>query len=384
MVVPPLVDSVPLPSEDSAPLPVGQEQEESELLRQELESLRIRQEDFEKTEDLAETVRLQTEALELEREKLEKRKTELRSGGYRFFNRAVPVPPNASRSQNAESQIIQDSQSNSWRWIATEVQSEVFTQLASSLDVSGTEMDLDFVLLAVSEDGVNELGLTGLFRDGASFRTLGDLGFSTAGLSLGFKGVQLDFSAEKLLAHSRVVSAPFVRVLSGQEFRFESVDEVPVESTVVSDGISQTSFQFRRVGLRFNGTASAIASRASFELNVESGSVGDAGTNGVPSFRTDSSSVSGFLEWARWSLVAGLVVDSETERKGFLSRSSQSTSDLLLVFVRPRLNFPSETPPPLPSSPVGIGLKWADDPMLLPPFGDSSSDDFMRALPVFD
>lgn len=335
---------------------------------------------------LAEQARIASELIESERleltaaqEKFEEQRTRLLSGFYVFGNRVAPEPPSAVSQESSDSQISKDASSNSWRWISTEIQGGVFLELARSLDIGGSEMDIDFVFVAVAQRALNDLGFTGLFRDGASYHALADLGFSASGLTLGFNSVAASISAQRLRSASRVVSSPFVRTLSGSRFSFDSVEKLPVSTTTFSDSVTEQSYTYRDIGLRVSGSAVELASQVAFSFDVAIGSVLEYEREEAPAFRENSAQVSGFLSWGRWSLVSGLRVESESKTKGIFSRASEQSSDMLLVFARPRLSFPAGSPPPLPASDY-LGLKFTEDHLLLPPL--HGYDDPLRALPV--
>ena len=369
---------------DAEPIPL--ESEEQIKLREELDVLRESVLEFEEQAATQEALDARLASIEHQEQQFEERKNSLATGFHVFLNRIAPAPPVLRDGESDNSQIILDPESNSWRWIANEIDTAIFQNLASTIDVPSTELDLDFVLLAVAEDGVKELGLTGLFRDGSSFRTLFDLGFSTSGLTLGFDGISTTINFRNLSTHSRVVSAPFVRAVSGRPFRFESVEEFPIPQTTVVDNVTRQSFEYRSIGLTFNGTVHALNSELRLNLVVETGSVTDSEFETAPVFRNNTANVSGKLAWSRWSLIGGLRVDSGSTRKGIFSRSRESSSDLLLVFVRPRKEFPNTSPPPLPSH-ESLGLRFHDH-SLLPPFPSSSVFSSglrpLQALPVPD
>lgn len=382
------VEEAPLPLspeiQDDSPVEVALEPpqaEEVSKLEDELEKMKLELSELKVLKETKETIDAAAASLSLDREKFEKRKKALRSGSFTFRNREVPPVPSATQQGASDSQIQVDLPTNSWRWIATEVQSEIFANLGLAIDFPSTEFDLDFVLLAVSSEGVKSFGLTGLFRDGASFRTLADLGFSFSGLTLGFQGLQAGVDAEYLRANSRILSAPFVRASAGVPFSFESVREVPIQRSIIVEGVRETSFEYRPIGLTFNGVVSVVSGQASFSLEIENGTFTESTVEFAPIFQTTSANVRGLLTWGQWSAVAGLKVESETIRKGFLSKRDSDTSELLIVFVRPRLNFPAAIPPPLPPNEY-LGLKFSDH-LLLPSIDENERFSIpLRALPV--
>jgi len=267
---------------------------------------------------------------------LEEEEVKKESGTYRFVNRRVPVFDN-TLSPSTSVSVLVDGSDNRWVWFGKPEDNDQLLSLAIAIDTPVEQLDLDFVLVSVSHERLKRYGLTAIFAEGASVFTAAELGFDIFTGSLALGNISLGASFQNAVAGSWIVSSPQIRTAFGEPFAFESGNEVPIESTVVSDGVVSSDFTYRSVGLGFSGEVAKVGNRIDARIRFTNSLIVDGSRElSAPEFQTQSATLRGFLEWHRWSLFAALKVDAESLRKGIFSKRSSKTEDLLLVFIRPR------------------------------------------------
>jgi len=267
---------------------------------------------------------------------------------YRFLNRDVPGAPfdrvqnNAGKPDEHGVEISVDKGANAWVIRGPIVEVEQMMSIAQGLDLEQDQLDLDFVLVALSEDYVRSWGVTALFKDGASYLSAFNLDVSGLSLTLSHGASSITFNAQDSNTFARVVSSPVVRAVTGEKWEFSADTQVPVPTLQRSEGVVSTAYEYRKVGLGLSGTI-ARAPRGQYRMHLEqrNGTVDTPGKDSTvpPQLREQVLQTSAVLDVARWSCVGGVRSwQSETE-KGFFGKSVKETQELLLVFCRPRFQL---------------------------------------------
>jgi|GEM_PF-3822054 len=283
-----------------------------------------------------------------------------------FLNRPVPDLSALSSGENVNPDsfnIIVDKTSNAWIVQGNDEFIESMRSFVERLDVKSQILDLDFLLVAVRESKLREMGLQGLMREGANFLDSVDLEFDKFGLSLGLSDVRLDFNFGRKNDDVSVVSLPVVRAFTGVPFVFKNVEEVPVSTVSRQDGIETTSYDFKEVGLMFSGEVNVVGQKLHLALNGENGSFAQSRLPDAlipPIFRKSSFQTQSFVTWNSWTVMAGMIVERSSVVRGLLSKKKESSRDLLLVFVRPRFQLK-----PIPRA-IPVGFDAVDDPQKHP------------------
>lgn len=364
----------------STPSPVEVKKDETAQLKAQLDAISKTVSEYKRTED-EQNARLQH--AEEEKQRLQAqldKKNEVMTFAVPFLNR--PVLPlsalSSSEAINTDSfNIIVDKLSNSWIVKGNQEFIDSTVELVKRLDQSPQTLDLDFLVVAINEEKIRRLGLTGMFQDGASYLNSIDLTFDTFGLNLALGNTNLTLDFQHTDEETFVVTLPVERVTTGAQFEFGNVDRIPIQTLTVSDGISQSGFDYKSVGLTFKGQLNKVSERYYLELDHSVGSVvGEYTSSAPPVFRESSSRSQAFVELNMWSVMSGMMVERSTWSRGILSRKKSNTRDLVLVFVRPRDQLRA-IPKAIPCLPD------ADVHPLLPPLEDSfpSLDGYIEVTP---
>ncbi|BCU78891.1 hypothetical protein [Luteolibacter sp. LG18] len=267
---------------------------------------------------------------------------------YVFQNRDVPPAPFdrantiGARPDDRGVEISVDHGSNSWLIRGPVIYVEQVMSIAKGLDIVQDQLDVDFLLIALSEDYVRSWGLSVLMRDGASYLSAFQLEPSGLSLTLSHDAFSLTFSAEDSTGSVRVVSAPVVRAVTGEKWEFSADTQVPVPTLQRSEGVVSTAFEYRKVGLGLSGTLNkAPGGKYRAHIEQRNGTVDlapkDAST--PPQLREQVLKTSAVLEPGRWSCIGGVRSWRVEQEKGFFGKTDKETQELLLVFARPRFQL---------------------------------------------
>lgn len=196
---------------------------------------------------------------------------------------------------------------------------------------------------------------------------------------LGNGGLTLDLSADKLaLALSviadgsvvEVMQRPHVQLFQGVSSKIESIEEVPIPSTSVSQGISQTSIQYRKVGLQLDVTPFFLGSdRLRLAINQTNGLVGQivkiAG-NEIPIIQSQSVSTSVELSVGQTVILGGVTTYRNRIARGLLRNTKEVSEGSLYVVISTYYDVPKAVPvsaAPLPAD-LRDSRDWIDSQLL--------------------
>lgn len=298
------------------------------------------------------------------------------SGIYTFERRNVPPPPFGNSPSDPDGlRIAVDQVTNSWLFRGPWPDVEQAKRMASALDQAQAEIDLDFVLLAVSEDVVKSWGFGVQFREGASW--LSALGLEYSGATLTIASGDWSFTADLRDASSgvRLLSSPVVRCMTGEPFNFATDQQVPVESLSRSEGVVTSAFEYRPIGLGLSGVVRQAGDRFRLQLLQRNGAVdalAETTEGQPPTLREQQLETVLQLELDRWACAGGVRSWRDESGKGLLGRRKDESQDLLLVFVRPRVSLASSPAwpagrPDLDPALTDLGPLPGPDGSLLPP-----------------
>ena len=282
---------------------------------------------------------------------------------YTFKNRPVPPPPFGRAESGLGSsadrrglELSVDSGANSWILRGSPQQVEQLKRIASIVDVEQTELDLDFLLIAVSEDWLRSIGVSAAYQEGAAWLPSFSLDASGASLRIASDAFSIDVSAQASNSSARLVSSPVVRCVTGEPWQFSADQQIPVAALQRSEGVVSTSYNYQSIGLGFSGTVQKAGPKGAYRLNLNqrNGNVENTVKDATapPAFRSQMLQTSLVIELGRWSCIGGVSSWSIEKQKKLFGASEKEAQDLLLIFVRPRdsLNvapraYPVGTPP---------------------------------------
>lgn len=268
-------------------------------------------------------------------------------GAYLFRNRPVPEPP-FGRGQSSIGtgpdarglELSLDPGANAWIMRGPPQEVEQVKRIAAFIDHAQTEIDLDFVLVAVSNDWLRRIGFAASYQNGASWIDAFSLGAEGPTLRIASGDFVLNVDAEAANNSARLVSAPVVRCITGEPWEFAADQQVPVASLTRSEGVVSTGYEYQRVGLGFQGVLYKAGPESSFRLSIDqrNGSVEGSGEASEipPRLKEQSLKSSLVVELGRWSCIGGVTSWKTEKTKRLLGYSESEEQELLLVFVRAR------------------------------------------------
>jgi hypothetical protein len=302
-------------------------------------------------------------------------------GVYVFRNRPVPPPPfdkNGSATggglpDSRGLQLAVDLGVNAWIMRGPPLEVDQAKRIAEFVDLEQSELDLDFVLIAVSDAWLSRFGIAASYEAGAPWATAITLGGAGGNLRV----TSGQFSAVVDMEHSdsslRLVSSPVVRCVTGEPWEFAADEQVPISSVARSEGVVSTGYVYQKIGLGFSGIVHKAGPNGAYRLTVtqRNGSVdtGDTGKDSPPRLKSQDLASSLVVEVGRWSCLGGVSSWRIEKEKHLFGTSDSEGRELLLVFVRARdaldvapQAYPVGQPPRSPG--------WGVQPWDLPPDGN--------------
>lgn len=227
------------------------------------------------------------------------------------------------------------------------------------------------------------------------FDLVAALGAVTGGntvLELAPGGLTLDVSVDRVAAALRVIADggvvevvqnPYVRLVDGQAAKVESIQEVPVPQIVVSQGVSQQSIDFRKVGLQLDVMPAFFAQdRLRLTVVQTNGVVGSkvkVGDAEVPIIQSQTVSSVAEMQVGQTLVLGGVRTVRKTTERGLFGKKDQQSEGALYVVISTYTDEPKAVPVDRPSleapggfAPVPLSVP-AEDPAgwikgeLLPP-----------------
>jgi type II secretory pathway component GspD/PulD (secretin) len=207
-------------------------------------------------------------------------------------------------------------------------------------------------------------------------------------------GVTLDLSADKLAGALAVVcdgsvieviQRPHVQLFHGVPAKIESIEEVPIPSTAVSQGVAQTSIEFRKVGLQLDVTPYFLAGDA-LRLNVvqSNGLLGQLvriGENEVPVIQSQTVASTVQLSIGQTVVLGGVTTYRNRIVRGLLTNKTERTEGGLYVILSTYYDVPKALPVAsigVPSDPAE-SREWIADQILPLKGWKKEERDFLRA-----
>jgi len=250
------------------------------------------------------------------------------------------------------------------------------------LDVEALEAFCDAWILFVRGERVRDFEAALEYGGGGFGGALSSDGFGVS-VPLGVLRGRLDILASNGVLE--VVDRPQLRLSSGYKAEVSTGDEIPFPSTVVSNGIAQTSITFKRVGLSFGVKPLFLdGHRVRLEVDAENGLVGATQKIGeieVPSISKQSVSAAATLGFDEAMVIGGLESVRREKRFGLLGQSERQYAGRLYVAIMLRSGYPKARPVIGPAPGLGIevpgvvGSPGRFGESLLPPRGWFDSPD---------
>ncbi|QJE98883.1 hypothetical protein [Luteolibacter luteus] len=261
---------------------------------------------------------------------------------FSFVNRIVPSIDvlRAEVAAAADFSVLVDQRANAWILRAPADVMEEYSKVVQALDVRPDQVDMDFLLVAVSQDRVASLGLSGLLNSGAPHLEGVSLVFEPSGLNLRVGSSSLNLEIDKGREAVHVVTLPVVRAVAGEPFKLDSVDEIPIAQSTYRDDVETRSYEYRKVGLGISGGIVRVGASMVLSLKQSNGSVVRESAE-APTFRTSTTETVAWLQPGEWTVVSGLTMERRVWRRGFLERKDDQEKDLVLLFARARTSVGS-------------------------------------------
>lgn len=205
--------------------------------------------------------------------------------------------------------------------------------------------------------------------------TLGGGIFKSA---LAIDRLQLSFNASASRGIIEIVDQPYMQLLHGEKSQISTVEEIAIPTTTVSQGISETSIDFRKVGLTIDVLPWFLdKDRVRLKFDQSNGVVGATRSiagNDIPELSTQTLSTSAELRMGQVIVLGGVESSEREKRRGWLTKKDERKLGHLYIVAAIYSTIPKAQPvidlapdfPLHPRKPPRDRRPWADGVELLP------------------
>lgn len=310
----------------------------------------------------------------------------LRWGRYRFQHRDAPDQTVFAEWSTFSATVVVDPISDEVVIRGPESVVDAFLQWCKAADLVPNSCAVHAWTIYVDQSVQKGWDLIGAIRAVSDSSFTAEVGDGGITLDLGVEHLQAALLAIADGTVVEVVQNPFVRLVDGSKATIESIQELPVPEAVLSNGVSQTSIKFRKVGLQLNITpAFRSLDRVSLDVAQTNGVVGAPVTiegNEIPVVESQTVSSRVDLKVGETVVLGGVRTFRNRRVKGILRNITEKSEGALYVVLSTSYDAPKAQPvtsisPPLfgepwvapvpggvPIPPAG---EWIDGQLLPPP-----------------
>jgi hypothetical protein len=145
-----------------------------------------------------------------------------------------------------------------------------------------------------------------------------------------------------------VVQNPYVRLTHLKPAIIEAISEFPVPQTTVSNGLAQTSIEFRKVGLQFSVSPRFLGgNRVALDVTQKNGVVGnpvEIGGNEIPVVDTQTVSSTVELDIGQGIVLGGVKTSRLRHSKGLLRDKVEASNGVFYVVLSTTSEIPKARP----------------------------------------
>jgi hypothetical protein len=288
---------------------------------------------------------------------------------YRFQHREPPEAGQIQIAQSVDAALTVDRFSRSVGISGTVEGVELVTRYLEAIDVVPGSCAVQSWAVYVDKSAQKGFDLVAALlavSAGETTATLGEGGL-TLNLNVDRVSVALDAIADGSAVE--VVQRPHVQLQHGVTAKIESLQEVPIPSTAVSQGIAQTSVEYRKVGLQLE-VVPYFLGNDQLRLGVmqNNGLIGQnvrIGENEVPVIQSQMVSSSVQMTVGQTVVLGGVATYRERLVRGLLRNVKEVSEGSLYVIISTYHDVPKAVPVDLPQ------MSGPDvPPPLIPPFDD--------------
>lgn len=317
---------------------------------------------------------------------------------YRFLHRDAPDQGVFSSWNGVGATVIVDPVSDEVAIRAPESVVDAFLQWCKAADLVPNSCAVHAWTIYVDQSVQKGWDLVSAIRSVTDSSFSAEVGDGAITLDLGVDHLQAALLAIADGTVVEVVQNPFVRLVDGSKASIESIQELPVPEAVLSNGISQTSIKFRKVGLQLNITPSFRSlDRVSLDVTQTNGVVGAPVTiegNQIPVVESQTVSSRVDLKVGETVVLGGVRTFRNRRVKGLLRNITERSEGALYVVLTTSYDAPkalpvTSLPPPtfgqpwVPAVPGGVPIpsasKWIDGQLLPPPNWQDEETEFLHS-----
>ncbi len=161
------------------------------------------------------------------------------------------------------------------------------------------------------------------------------LGGGVFSASAGIDALQLGLTLSASNGLIEIVDQPYMQLLHGTESRISTVDEIAIPSVSNNQGVTETSIEFRSVGLSFAVTPYFLSNdRVRLNVRQENGVVGairDIAGSEIPELSTQNLVTSAELRMGQVLVLGGVESSQREKQRGWFTKTDSRTLGHLYI-----------------------------------------------------
>jgi hypothetical protein len=291
----------------------------------------------------------------------------LSSKTFVFKYRMPPASSDITLASSLDVSLAVDSVSRSVLIVGPVLSVDVVYRYLESIDIIPGSCSVRSWAVFVDKSANAGFDFVGLLKEISPTVQASTGSFGSGSVVLDLPLDRLSLTLETMLDGStvEVVQRPHVQLTHGKTAHVESIQQVPIPSTTVSQGVSQTSIEFRKVGLQLDVTPYFLShDRVALDVKQSNGLLGQSvtvGANEIPVISSQSVDSTVSLTVGQTVVLGGVSTFRERHSRGLLRDITERSEGTLYVVLSTYSDVP-----------VAIDPDAAFDGSLLPPIDFSS------------
>ena len=216
---------------------------------------------------------------------------------------------------------------------------------------------------------------------GTNSLTTASLGGGVFNMALGVEHLQLSLNASNTRGQLEIVDQPYMQLIHGTTSSISTLEEIAIPTTTLSQGVAETSIEFKQVGLTIEVTPWFLdGERVRLQVDQKNGVIGATRTiagNDIPEISTQSLKTSAELRMGQVLVLGGVESVQRERQKGWLTKKDVRKVGHLYIVAAVYSTVPKAIPvidlePDMPLNPlkplkaVPVAPFLDDGPKILP------------------
>lgn len=285
---------------------------------------------------------------------------------------------NKETSEQREVIAVPDIPTNTVMLYGNLIEVERLAEALRSMDQVINTCHLKTWVVFVRGDKSKGFDLVASIVSGKSSSLTARLGGGIFNTSLGVDRLQLGLTASASQGILEIVDQPYMQLLHGTKSTISTVEEIAIPTTTTSQGVTETSIEYKQVGLTLDVTPWFLdKERVRLQVEQKNGVVGatrSIGGSDIPELSTQSLITSAELRMGQVIVLGGVESSEREKRRGWFTKKDERKLGHLYIVAAIYSTIPKARPvidlapdyPLNPRTPPRDRRPWSDGVELLP------------------